>query len=166
VIKPQVSTGAPPGTRTPNPRIKSPLLCSRIPRHYLRLCARTSEDISLTCSPAYRMMTAATGLYRRIRASTEQAPNPIGLDHLLRKVDGDGARSRPGRWARFVIPAGGARNVPGSRSQAGSAVVGLMVYPRSAASRALRAVMGGIQLAIPSVSCGIDSRAHRWSLAD
>ena len=23
----QVSTGAPPGTRTPNPRIKSPLLC-------------------------------------------------------------------------------------------------------------------------------------------
>ena len=27
VTKPQVSTGAPPGTRTPNPRIKSPLLC-------------------------------------------------------------------------------------------------------------------------------------------
>ena len=26
-VKPQVSTGAPPGTRTPNPRIKSPLLC-------------------------------------------------------------------------------------------------------------------------------------------
>jgi integrase len=26
-VKPQVRTGAPPGTRTPNPRIKSPLLC-------------------------------------------------------------------------------------------------------------------------------------------
>jgi hypothetical protein len=24
---PQVTRGAPPGTRTPNPRIKSPLLC-------------------------------------------------------------------------------------------------------------------------------------------
>jgi len=28
VVKPQVRTGAPPGTRTPNPRIKSPLLHS------------------------------------------------------------------------------------------------------------------------------------------
>jgi hypothetical protein len=26
-VLPQVRTGAPPGTRTPNPRIKSPLLC-------------------------------------------------------------------------------------------------------------------------------------------
>jgi hypothetical protein len=29
------------------PQIKSPLLCSRVPRHYLRLYVRTSEDVPL-----------------------------------------------------------------------------------------------------------------------
>src|ERR1700757_299962 len=89
--KPQVRTGAPPGTRTPNPRIKSPLLCSRVPRYYLRLNARTSEDMSLTCTPPYQTMTAATGLYRRIRASTERARDRIGLDQ-----SDETRQSRPG----------------------------------------------------------------------
>ena len=55
-----------------------------IPRYYLRLHARTSEDMSLTCKTSYQMMTAATGLYRRIRASPEPAHRPIGLDQSRR----------------------------------------------------------------------------------
>src|SRR5690348_14776803 len=90
-MKPQVITGAPPGTRTPNPRIKSPLLCSRVPRYYLRLYACTSEDMSRTCTPSYRTMTAATGLYRRIRASTERARDRLGLDQ-----SDETRQSRPG----------------------------------------------------------------------
>jgi hypothetical protein len=79
-MKPQVRTGAPPGTRTPNPRIKSPLLCSRFPRYYLHLHARTSEDMLLPWEKEYQIRTTATGLYRRIRASTEPARDRIGLD--------------------------------------------------------------------------------------
>ncbi len=60
---------------------KSPLLSSTVTRYHLRLHSSTSEDMSLTCKPPCQMMTAATGLYRRIRASTEQAPNRIGLGH-------------------------------------------------------------------------------------
>ena len=90
-MKPQVRTGAPPGTRTPNPRIKSPLLCSRVPRYYLRLHACTSEDMSRTCTPSYQTMTAAIGLYRRIRASTERARDRIGLDQ-----SDEMRQSRPG----------------------------------------------------------------------
>src|SRR5690348_15488605 len=90
-MEPQVRTGAPPGTRTPNPRIKSPLLCSRASRYYLRLYACTSEDMSRTCTPSYQTMTAATGLYRRIRASTEQARDRIGLDQ-----SDEMRQSRPG----------------------------------------------------------------------
>ncbi len=63
------------------PQIKSPLLSSTVPRYYLRLHGSTSEDMSLTCKLPCQMMTAATGLYRRIRASTDQARNRIGLDH-------------------------------------------------------------------------------------
>ena len=63
------------------PRIKSPLLCSRIPGYYLRLCARASEDMPLTCETSYRIMTAAASLYRDIRANMEQTSNPEGLDH-------------------------------------------------------------------------------------
>ena len=76
-----VRAGAPPGTRTPNPRIKSPLLCSRIPRYYLRLHARTSEDTPLTCGKSYRVMTAAASPYRDIRANMERTSIQIGLDH-------------------------------------------------------------------------------------
>ena len=63
------------------PRIKSPLLCSRASRYYLRLYVRTSEDMSLTCRKLYRIMTAAASPYRDIRANMEQTRNPHGLDH-------------------------------------------------------------------------------------
>jgi hypothetical protein len=69
------------GNLDPNPRIKSPLLCSRIPRYYLHLHVRTSEDMSLTCRKLYRIMTAAATRYRDIRANMEQTRNPHGLDH-------------------------------------------------------------------------------------
>jgi len=71
VIKPQVRTGAPPGTRTPNPRIKSPLLCSRVPRYYLLLRARTSEDMSMTCEESTREgrpLPACTGASEQARS--------------------------------------------------------------------------------------------------
>lgn len=61
--------------------IKSPLLSSTIPRYYLRLHARTSEDMPLTCKRSYRIMTAAASPYRGIRATTEQPSTCIGLDH-------------------------------------------------------------------------------------
>jgi hypothetical protein len=77
-------TGAPPGTRTPNPRIKSSLLSSMIPRYYLRLHGCTSEDTSLPRVTSYRMMTAATGPYQRIRASMERAIWSIGLNQSHR----------------------------------------------------------------------------------
>ena len=80
-VKPQVRTGAPPGTRTPNPRIKSPLLCSRLPRYYLRLYAHTSEDMSLPCRTSYRVTTATASPYRRVRASTERATRLLDLGH-------------------------------------------------------------------------------------
>ena len=83
--------GSTTGNLDPNPRIKSPLLRSRVPRRYLRLHACTSEDMSLTCNPPYRTMTATTGLYRRIRASTERARDRIGLDQ-----SDETRQSRPG----------------------------------------------------------------------
>ena len=73
--------GSTTGNLDPNPRIKSPLLCSRIPRYYLRLHARTSEDTSLTCRKLYRKMTAAASPYQDIRANMDRTRNPYGLDH-------------------------------------------------------------------------------------
>jgi hypothetical protein len=131
----QVSTGAPPGTRTPNPRIKSPLLSSMLPRYYLRLRARTSEDMPLTCKTAYRIMTADASPYRGIRATTEQPSVCTGLDHhgrrhldhrerghdhgrhryrsLARRNMSATIGVRRKRPTRFVIPAGSAQvNVP------------------------------------------------------
>ena len=67
------------------PQIKSPLLCSRIPRYYLRLHARTSEDMPLTCRKSYRIMTAAASPYRDIRANMEQTRKLYGLD-LYRRI--------------------------------------------------------------------------------
>jgi hypothetical protein len=82
ILRPYLPVAGSAAAPVPTPlRIKSPLLSSMIPRHYLRLRACTSEDMSLTCELPYQIMTAAIGLYRRIRASTEQAPNRIGLDH-------------------------------------------------------------------------------------
>ena len=47
--------------------------------------------MSLICDPSYQTMTAATGLYRRIRASTERARDRIGLDQ-----SDEMRQSRPG----------------------------------------------------------------------
>jgi hypothetical protein len=119
-VKPQVSTGAPLGTRTPNPRIKSPLLCSRVPRYYLRLHARTSEDRPSKCWKSYRIMTAAASQYRDIRANMERTSIQIGLDHhaaITWAMGGKGidarravhvrrSRGRRRRPTRSVIPAG------------------------------------------------------------
>jgi hypothetical protein len=83
VIKPQVITGAPPGTRTPNPRIKSPLLSSiLLPEllpsddstcRYLPFCAVTRIRGGLR-------IPRTTGAYRGIRANMEQTSDPRGLD--------------------------------------------------------------------------------------
>ena len=51
-----------------------------IPRYYLRIHARTSEDTLLPWEKEYQIKTTATGLYRRIRASAEPARDRIGLD--------------------------------------------------------------------------------------
>jgi len=86
--------------RDSNPRIKSPLSSSTVPRYYLRLHDGTCEDMFLTCKPSYRMMTAATGPYRRIRASTERTIRPTGLDQSRRT-----RRSRQG-CSRMERPPG------------------------------------------------------------
>ena len=80
-MKPQVSTGAPPGTRTPNPRIKSPLLRNSTPAIYQRLYASTLARYRQPAEAEYRLRTADTAWYRDIRANMEQTRNPYGLDH-------------------------------------------------------------------------------------
>ena len=70
-VKPQVRTGAPPGTRTPNPRIKSPLLRSSIQAVYQHLYASTLARYPQPAEAEYRMRTVDTGLYRDIRANLE-----------------------------------------------------------------------------------------------
>jgi hypothetical protein len=54
-------TGAPPGTRTPNPRIKSPLLTSSIPAVYQHLYASTLARYPQSPEAACRPLT---GRYR------------------------------------------------------------------------------------------------------
>ena len=70
-VKPQVITGAPPGTRTPNPRIKSPLLTNSILAVYQYIRASTLARYPQPPEAEYRMRTVDTGLYRDIRANME-----------------------------------------------------------------------------------------------
>ena len=56
-----------------------------IPRYYLRLHGCTSEDMSPTWGEEHQIRAVTASLYRRIRASTEQAPNRIGLDHCAHR---------------------------------------------------------------------------------
>jgi len=74
-------TGAPPGTRTPNPRIKSPVLRSSIRVLYQHVCASTLARYRRSAETEYRPRTADTAWYRDIRANMEQTRNPHGLDH-------------------------------------------------------------------------------------
>ena len=60
VMKPQVSTGAPPGTRTPNPRIKSPLLRNSTSAFYQHLYASTLARYPQLAEAEYRPLTACT----------------------------------------------------------------------------------------------------------
>ena len=109
--------GCAAGTRTPNPRIKSPLLSSLAPRYYLRLHARTSEDMSLTCKLAYQMMTVTANPYRGIRATMEQSSMGIGLDHYGRGCLGRSSERRS-RHRRKVQVSGMADHVSCDRSPA------------------------------------------------
>jgi hypothetical protein len=52
--KGQVRTGAPPGTRTPNPRIKSPLFGSILLLYLVPGCAGMCRPVRLTASAAGR----------------------------------------------------------------------------------------------------------------
>jgi hypothetical protein len=74
-------SGAPPGTRTPNPRIKSPLLRSSIQAVYQHLYASTLARYPQPAEAEYRMRTVDTGLYRDIRANMEQTWKTEGLNH-------------------------------------------------------------------------------------
>src|SRR5690348_18510816 len=74
-MEPQVSTGAPPGTRTPNPRIKSPLLYSFFLLELLSSNAITCRELPFC--PVARIRAAlripgGAGPYRGIRANMEQ----------------------------------------------------------------------------------------------
>ena len=107
--------GAPPGTRTPNPRIKSPLLTSSIRAIYQHLCASTLARYWQPPEADCRPLTGATAWYRDIRADMEQTWKPYGLDHLERSspqpynwftaVRGPAAREPLKRWIRSVTPA-------------------------------------------------------------
>jgi hypothetical protein len=59
-VKPQVTTGAPPGTRTPNPRIKSPLIRSSIRPVYQQLYANTLARYPQPAEAECRLRTGAT----------------------------------------------------------------------------------------------------------
>jgi hypothetical protein len=100
-LKPQVRTGAPPGTRTPNPRIKSPLLRSSIPSIYQHLYTTTLARYPQPAEAEYRLRTTGAGWYRDVRANTEQTRIPVGLD----QYEGDHPPS-PGRALPAVRNAG------------------------------------------------------------
>ncbi len=72
---PETGHGAPPGTRTPNPRIKSPLLHSFILVEMLSFNAGTCRELSF-CPVAdirdWLGIPDAAGVYRGIRAKMEQ----------------------------------------------------------------------------------------------
>jgi hypothetical protein len=102
-------TGAPLGTRTPNPRIKSPLLSSIIilellssddnVYRYLPFCAvaRIRSGLRIPCS---------AGAYRDIRANMERTYGAKGLDHHGRLLPGCGAE-----WS--ILPTGVLPTGPG-----------------------------------------------------
>jgi hypothetical protein len=85
-MKPQVRTGAPPGTRTPNPRIKSPLLRNSIRPIYQHLYPRTLARYPQPAEAECRLRTARTASYRDIRANMEQTRKPYGLDHYGKMI--------------------------------------------------------------------------------
>ena len=82
--KPQVRTGAPPGTRTPNPRIKSPLLSSILLPELVPSDDETCRYLPFCAGARIRgglRIPRAAGLYRDIRANMERTSLRTGLDH-------------------------------------------------------------------------------------
>ena len=85
-MKPQIITGAPPGTRTPNPRIKSPLLCSNFPSELVPDDADTYRELPFCPLVGIRgvlRIPDAAGAYRDIRANMEQTSNGPGPARAL-----------------------------------------------------------------------------------
>ena len=111
----QKITGAPPGTRTPNPRIKSLLLRISIHLLYQHLYARTLARYPQPAEAQWRPLTLYTAWYRDIRANMEQTRKRHGLDHCGRIITHDretglglhrpAAREPLERWIRSVTPA-------------------------------------------------------------
>ena len=84
---------APPGTRTPNPRIKSPLLCSFILFELLLSYADACRELPFCPAAGIRgalRMPDAAGACRGIRANMEQTSACTGLDHHSRGHPGVG----------------------------------------------------------------------------
>ena len=121
----RVFAGAPPGTRTPNPRIKSPLLKNSTPAFYQHLYASLLARYPQPAEAECRLRTADTEWYRDIRANTEQTTNPVGLDqcegdHPCRREErsqrsGMLVQKRLQRWTRSVISPGSVTRQEGAR---------------------------------------------------
>ena len=82
---PQVTTGALPGTRTPNPQIKSPLLGSIFLPELLPSDAGTCRYLPFCAVARIRgglRIPRAAGAYRDIRANMEQTWVCTGLDPM------------------------------------------------------------------------------------
>jgi hypothetical protein len=106
----------PPGIRTPNPPIKSPLLCSILLSELLSNNDSTCREL-LFCPVAGNRCALrvpdAAGAYRGIRATMEQPWAGIGLDH----------------WAEVVRGAAGRRRAPSTKVQASGAAQRLICDP-------------------------------------
>jgi len=103
-VKPQVSTGAPPGTPTPKPRIKSPLLCSYFASELAPVGTDTCRQLPFYPLAGIRgvlPMPDAAGAYRGIRANMEQTSARTGLDHHGRRCLRSGGRGRNHHRPRY-----------------------------------------------------------------
>ena len=99
-VKPQVRTGAPPGTRTPNPRIKSPLLSSILLFRQVSYGSVRCRDVPFPAGRRTATVSARTGscrVYRDFRANMG-----TGRSRPLRKMitiaGGRTAPSGPEFW--------------------------------------------------------------------
>src|SRR6266516_1138352 len=87
-VKPQVNTGAPPGTRTPNPRIKSPLLSSILLFHPMSYSVFQRRDVPFRAGRRTAAVSARTGSYRGVPGlqSKHGANMGTGRSRPLRKM--------------------------------------------------------------------------------
>ncbi len=103
-LEPQVRTGAPPGTRTPNPRIKSPLLSSILLFHLVSYGIVQCRDVPFRAGRRTAALSARTGSCRGVPGlpSKHGANMGTGRSRPLRKMittfDGRTAPSGPEFW--------------------------------------------------------------------